>query len=246
MKYIFQIIAVVTPLLSALPSMAVELPKMPSEEEIRRQQTQNVSMPENVQIQLLLNKKREQSIKALKEITPADLSAANKSFPKVDVPARGIDIEAIANRINNVKKPEVDRKLSGVYVFVTLSMPKGSLDRVISDAAKAKNIIVVRGLIGNSLRETAKYISDIAAKREAAWEIDPTKFTKFGVTHAPTTVVVVGEQMTCDGGGADAAHKFYSVEGDVSLGYALEHIVKAKPDSQPMVEPYLRRLLAEK
>ncbi len=226
--------------------MAVELPKMPSEEEIRRQQSQNVPMPENAQIQLLQKKKREQSIKALKDITPVDIAAANKSFPKIDAPAQGIDIEAIANRINNGNKPDADKKLSGVYVFVTLSMPKGSLDRVISDSAKAKSIIVVRGLIGNSLRETAKYVGDMAAKREVACEIDPTKFTKFGVTHVPTTVVVVGEPMPCDGGCADAAPKFYSVEGDVSLSYALEHIAKVKPDSQPMVEPYLRRLLAEK
>lgn len=234
-----------TTLILAVQVMAADTFNMPTDAEIKRQQLRTAPMPDEVELQPILRIKKDQTQKAFENLTPIEMEAVSKAFPKIDAPVQSIDLEAIANRFNDLQKPHNSRKQSDVFVFVTMSMPRGSLDRIISDAEKARATIVVRGLVGGSIKSTAKYVTDMAGKRNVAFEIDPNKFTRFGVTHVPVTVLVVGDNIDCEGGCADSPPKFYSVEGDVSLGYALEHIAKLKPDSQAKIDPYLRRLMAK-
>ncbi|MHB8697656.1 MAG: type-F conjugative transfer system pilin assembly protein TrbC [Sulfuricaulis sp.] len=232
-------------LILALNVMADGTPNFPTDTDIKRQQLRAMPMPDDSELQSMMGGKQNETQKAFERITPAEMQSASKAFPKIDTPKQGADLEAIANRFNDLQKPKNSRTSSDVYVFVTMSMPTGSLDRIISDAEKARSTIVIRGLVGGSFKSTVKYIADLARKRNVAFEIDPNKFKLFGVNQAPTTVVVVGDSAASEGGCVGKPPKFYSVEGDVSLEYALEYIVDQRPDSQTKVDPYMRRLTGE-
>lgn len=169
--------------------------------------------------------------------------------PRVDAQRGGIDIEALARQ--KIQLPNSAAASSSgsapLRIFITLDMPRASLQLLSEQASRAGAMLVLRGLKSQSMRETLAVVRDLIGERNVAWVIDPEAFTRFGVSKAPTFVLALNDgsptdaQGGCSTGCATPA-AFVSVAGDVSLDYALEAMLRRRPEAAPRAEPILKRL----
>ena len=112
-----------------------------------------------------------------------------------------------------------------IFALASFSMPEQSLARVVRDSARAGAIVVLRGLVDGSLKETARAVSELVANAKSeGWRpqiiIDPRVFREFRVESAPVFVV------------APSAGPPALAAGDVSLDYALDFIVRENKASE--------------
>ncbi len=199
--------------------------------------------------------------------TPQDIDRALKAnpFPGADRigsqaiplpprvnPQRGaIDIEALAR--GKVHLPN-EGATSGtapplLRIFITLDMPRASLQLLTDQASRTGAVLVLRGLKSQSMRETVAIVRELIGERNVAWVIDPEAFTRFAVRQVPTFVLTLNDATGNDaegscGSGCVTPAGFVSVAGDVSLDYALEAIMRRRPEAAPRAEPILKRLRA--
>ena len=170
--------------------------------------------------------------------------------PRVEPQRGAIDIEALAR--GKVQSPNAGATSgaapTALRIFITLDMPRASLQLLTDQAARAGAVLVLRGLKSQSMRQTVAVVQELIGKRRVAWVIDPEAFTRFAVRQAPTFVLTLNDaasdaQRGCNAGCATPA-SFVSVAGDVSLDYALETIMRRQPQAAPRAEPLLKRLRA--
>jgi conjugal transfer pilus assembly protein TrbC len=132
----------------------------------------------------------------------------------------------------------------GLIVFISLTMPRPSLDRLLDQAARAGASVVLRGFAQGSLRRTVAEIQALIGQRALAVQIDPPAFDRFGITQVPSFVLVRdgARPADCSAGHCSAASDFLKTAGDVSLDYALRHMANAAPAFRDAVHPFLSRL----
>ena len=166
------------------------------------------------------------------------------AVPKVDTRTTPLDIEALAKAKRSLATRPT--KSAALRIFVTLAMPRPSLELLTEHAARTGAVLVLRGLQSQSMRETLRTVTELIGARTVAWVIDPEAFTRYGVVHAPAFVLDLRDAPAPDTQrctdhcpGPDA---FVSVAGDVSLDYALEAMVRHRPQAATVVEPMLKRL----
>ena len=197
--------------------------------------------------------------------TPQDIDRALKANPFPDAgrigsqpipqpprvnPQRGaIDIEAIAR--SKVQLPNAGGTSGAppvaLRIFITLDMPRASLQLLTDQASRADAVLVLRGLKSQSMRQTVAIVGELIGERNVAWVIDPEAFTRFAVRQAPTFVLTLNDATDNDkeggcGSGCVTPAGFASVAGDVSLDYALKTIMRRRPEATPRAEPILKRL----
>jgi conjugal transfer pilus assembly protein TrbC len=129
-----------------------------------------------------------------------------------------------------------------LLVFISLAMPEGSLRRLAADAPRAGAVLVLRGLEGGSMIKTAARIRKLGGAGKASIQIDPKAFLRFGIEQVPTMVLArdVAAASPCQERGCAAQEGFVAVAGDVTLAYALDHVVR----NAPRFAPEARRLRA--
>jgi len=150
-------------------------------------------------------------------------------------------------RKNAKAEGEGERSMAGLMVFVTLQMPRGSLQRLVDQAERSRATLVLRGLKGSSMKDTLAEVADLIGKRKVAWMIDPESFKRYGVTLAPTFVLVSPQTETgvgCAAGQCGAAPVFSKVVGDVSTSFALQTIERGDPAFKAQAMAYRSRLEA--
>ena len=132
----------------------------------------------------------------------------------------------------------------GLLVFVSLSMPRPTLQRLVDQAARAKASIVLRGFANGSLRDTVAQVQGLIGSRQVAVQIDPQAFDRFAVTRVPTFVLVRDgtHPVACASGSCAPADSFLRASGDVSLDYALEHMRRSAPGFGPPADIFLKRI----
>ena len=132
----------------------------------------------------------------------------------------------------------------GLLVFVSLSMPRPTLQRLVDQAARAKASIVLRGFANGSLRDTVAQVQGLIGSRQVAVQIDPLAFDRFAVTRVPTFVLVRDgtRPVACASGSCAPADSFLRTSGDVSLDYALEHMRRSAPGFGPPADTFLKRI----
>jgi conjugal transfer pilus assembly protein TrbC len=173
-------------------------------------------------------------------------------LPRIDaLPLqRGIDAGALAAQYEAIRQPPNpagERPTSGLLVFVTLQMPRVSLQRLVEQAERARATLVLRGLMNRSMKATLAEVAELIGKRKVAWIIDPESFRRYGVALAPTFVLVApqgGFAAGCGSGQCVADPAYSSVAGDVSTAYALQLIEQGDPAFKPQALAYRRRLEA--
>lgn len=166
--------------------------------------------------------------------------------PRLDLKREGIDIEALVRgapaRLGVAPASGTDAPR--LRIFITLDMPRASLQLLVDQASRGGATLVLRGLKSQSMRQTLEAVSEFIGQRNVAWVIDPEAYTRFGVRMAPTFVLALGDEDAQGGciGSCTAPHGFVSVAGDVSVDYALDTMVRRRPESAPRAEPILKRL----
>jgi conjugal transfer pilus assembly protein TrbC len=183
-----------------------------------------------------------------------------RSIPRIAPDAATIDIAAMARQGAALTTPPPPANgTSALRIFITLDMPRGSLQRLVDQAARTGATLVMRGLKAQSMRQTLAAVGELIETRRVSWVIDPDAFTRFQVSAAPTFVLTLADEAVpgtpgfgpvpelprCAGAGCasptpEAA--FLSVSGDVSLDYALGAMLRASPEAAPRANAILQRL----
>ena len=168
--------------------------------------------------------------------------------PRVNLPstAAPTDIEALARAGARLGSPSAQATAaSPLRIFITLEMPRASLQLLTDQAARSGAVLVLRGLKANSMRETLAAVSSLIGERQVAWVIDPEAFTRHRIERAPTFVLSLDDRAdTATSCGTDCRTPpaFVSVSGDVSLDHALDTLARERPEARPLVAPLLARL----
>jgi conjugal transfer pilus assembly protein TrbC len=170
------------------------------------------------------------------------------AVPRIAPGTPTMDIEAIARRHIEIKgQSDVSPASPSLRIFVSLSMPQSSLRLLTMQAERAQATLVLRGLKADSMKQTLEAVQALIGERKVNWQIDPEAYARYSVRHAPTFVLTkTGNEKDTNAGTCGAAcitaSSFYSVAGDVSLGYALDTLVRRYPDAQREASPFLKRL----
>ena len=168
--------------------------------------------------------------------------------PRVNLPstAARTDIEALARAGARLGSPSAQpTAASPLRIFITLEMPRASLQLLTDQAARSGAVLVLRGLKANSMRETLAAVSSLIGERQVAWVIEPEAFARHRIERAPTFVLSLDERAdTATSCGTDCRTPpaFVSVSGDVSLDHALDTLARQRPEARPLVAPLLARL----
>lgn len=104
-----------------------------------------------------------------------------------------------------------------LFYFFSFSMPRSSLREAARESAAGGAVMVLRGLSGEDIGETASRISGLIGKTGAEVWIDPVLFECFSVGAVPQLVLAYGYLPGADCEGLTHVR----VSGDVSLPYAL-------------------------
>ena len=159
-----------------------------------------------------------------------------------------IDLETLARgyaaQSNAMTQAQGLTSGSGLFVFVSLSMPRPTLQRLIDQAARAQASIVIRGFANGSLRDTVAQIQGLIGSRQVAVQIDPLAFDRFAIARVPSFVLVRDgtRPVSCAIGSCAPADSFLRISGDVSLDYALEHMQRSAPGFGPAIALFLKRI----
>lgn len=131
-----------------------------------------------------------------------------------------------------------------LLVFISLSMPEATLQRLIRQAAQAQATLLVRGLVNDSLRDTVGRMQALIGTQRVAAQIDPQAFERHAVTRVPSFALAREPSITttCQSAGCLPAADYALVAGDVSLDYALTHMAQTAPNFSRDARFFLQRL----
>ena len=111
-----------------------------------------------------------------------------------------------------------------ILAFASLAMPEASLRAYIDQAAKAGAVVVLRGFVNGSLRDTVAAVRRLLGQANAGGlAIDPTLYRRFAVARVPVVVALDRPPPPCrvrhcDG---EPVPDHDRVAGDVTLYRAL-------------------------
>ncbi len=170
--------------------------------------------------------------------TPLPAASAS-TFPRIETPPRsGVDVEAIAQRYD---QRAANRQSEELLIFASFSMPPESLRRLVRQASQVGGSVVLRGLKGNSLKETAAAIQALG-EGTGHVTVHPKAFTQYRIDAVPTVVLARPEShQQLDPQGCALPGTYVAIAGDVSLPYALRAIHQQAPDFQAQALRYLRQ-----
>lgn len=165
--------------------------------------------------------------------------------PKTNAP---IDLEALAKgysaQSDAMAQAQGFATGPGLFVFISLSMPQATLQRLIDQATRAQASVFIRGFTGGSLRTTVAQVQGLIGQRQIAIQIDPLAFDRFAIERVPSFVLVRDgtRPVSCASGTCAPPEAFLRTTGDVSLDYALEHMQRRAPQFARDAAGFLRRI----
>jgi conjugal transfer pilus assembly protein TrbC len=218
--------------------------RQPTDEEVERAK-QQYRQPTDAEIEAARKKYGTPSAAAL------DRAAVSQSAVNVDAipqPKGRVDVEGLARAFEANRSAFEGAPLATdgptLLVFVTLAMPEATLRLLVEQAARARAVLVLRGLKSSSIRQTTARVQQLLGESVAQFSIDPQAFDRFGVHSAPTFVLLRAGAVAsdCAAGACVAPDGFASIVGDVSIDYALRAIAQRSPRFKTEAELLLRRI----
>jgi conjugal transfer pilus assembly protein TrbC len=145
------------------------------------------------------------------------------------VQGRAVDLAAVARGFDATGAAAAAQALAQgpqLLVFVSLSMPEGSLRRLVDQAEQVRARLILRGLKDGSMVKTAAAVRQLLGNRKASIQIDPQAFDRFGVNQVPTFVLLKDgtQAQRCADTSCVPPASFAEVAGDATIEYALEWI----------------------
>jgi type-F conjugative transfer system pilin assembly protein TrbC len=155
----------------------------------------------------------------------------------------GVDLAEIAQQFEGMQAAaKVQKPARDLLVFVSSSMPIETLVLLGRQSKMAGAIMVFRGLRKGlekgSAMDMQMFLRPIVDTR-ATIQIDPESFTKYQVEVVPT--FVLANRSDACGEGVCAAEAS-SVEGDVSLDFALHRLARQGGDVESLATEYLQKM----
>jgi conjugal transfer pilus assembly protein TrbC len=130
-----------------------------------------------------------------------------------------------------------------LMIFVSFSMPKEALERIVLQSEKSGAVLVLRGLKGNSLTRMGEELASLVGKRNVTAIIHPPAFKQFKVTQVPALVLARPSQATKIGeDGCASPASFIKIDGDVSQDYAFDLIERQSPAWADAARRYASKL----
>lgn len=134
---------------------------------------------------------------------------------------------------------DLTKASADIYYFFSFSMPDSAIEAVINEANEKGAVMVLVGLVNDTMQDTAKKLLEIHKKQDMPVIIDPTLFTNFAVDRVPAIIKKEGD-------------KIWRVNG-VSLKYALDKFVQGEPQdfgtlgsTYPIMEKNMLDLIYER
>ncbi|WP_245965979.1 type-F conjugative transfer system pilin assembly protein TrbC [Pseudorhodoferax soli] len=181
------------------------------------------------------------------------LAGASTSGPRIDALPQPLvkpsfDLEAIArgyaSQSQEHSSPPAQQRGPGLIIFVSLAMPRLTLERLLDQATRAGASVVLRGFAEGSLRKTVTQLQELIGNRPVGVQVDPPAFDRFAITRVPSFVLVRDgtRPKPCEEGSCAPPEDFLQVAGDVSLDYALTHMQRSSPSFKAETTVFLDRL----
>lgn len=171
------------------------------------------------------------------------------SVPKTDAlpkpVAKGPGISQIAESYRHASphRAAMPSDIPELMVFVSFSMPKEALERIVAQSEKSGAVLVLRGLKGNSLSRMGEELAALVGKRNVTAIIHPPAFKQFKVAQVPVLVIARPAHATKIGeDGCAAPASYIKVDGDVGQDYALDLIERQAPTWAEAARHYSARL----
>jgi len=168
--------------------------------EIKQITNQTVQKIQQIEVQ------ENQYLKNLKNIKP-DYASIQDMMPHVD-------LQPLQNSNHKIKQP-----INQLLIFISASLPRQSLINYANSARKSGAVLVLRGLINNSMKQTAKFIHNLSKQGTYAI-IDPISYRNFNITQVPT-IVLISDDHQCQYGKCTFTPRHDRITGNITLNYTL-------------------------
>ncbi len=120
-------------------------------------------------------------------------------------PTKGQKLKAQPAIGKTIFSPSQGSSQGKIFVFISLSMPKASLKSLAREAERYRAVLILRGLVNDSFKDTAKALQSL----DLVVEINPEAFTRYNVQQVPTFIQI-------DPKGQEIAR----LQGNVTLPFA--------------------------
>ncbi|MFU7500769.1 MAG: type-F conjugative transfer system pilin assembly protein TrbC [Candidatus Tisiphia sp.] len=121
------------------------------------------------------------------------------------------------------------RQFTGLYVFVSSSMPKPLLQSYLREASKYGGVLVFKGLPGGSFKELTKLVLELTSEQDkrqelaSSMQIDDEAYERFEIVSVPT--IVLSQTDDYDPTKVSVL-KFDKMVGNVGVKYALTEFAR--------------------
>ena len=116
-----------------------------------------------------------------------------------------------------------------LLVFVSFSMPREGLLRIVEQSEKTGAKMVFRGMAGDKLTSMSRRVADILGGHRVEALIHPQAFTQFKVDRVPALVLAKSNTGNHLDNGCVQAGGYIKVTVDVGQDYALDLIERTSP-----------------
>jgi len=174
----------------------------------------------------------ERSNRILKEVTERVVNQYRAPAPRLDnLPQTAVKVSpaAMAEQFRQspiTNQPSVAPEL---MIFVSFSMPRESLLRIVEQSERTGARLIFRGFTGDKLTDMSKRIADLLGKHRVEAVVHPPAFTQFKVNQVPALVISQSDAGNQLDNGCAQTERYVKVTGDVSQDYALDYIERTSP-----------------
>lgn len=201
-----------------------------------------------------LDKAVDRAQSAISRVITSEVSVPNQRIVP-ELPDQGMkvvvpnsnDPVAVAEMMQ--QKPELKSfnpnlaKSGQLAVFVSMSMPESSLKRIALETARVGGVMVFRGFINESLKDTVNATKQFA-NLGVEIQINPELFAAYEVKQVPTFVLASDHDTKTGCSKEQACSGFIKLQGDASLIAIFEAMSddKSAPDLAKLAQAKLGKL----
>jgi len=173
----------------------------------------------------------ERSNRIIKEINESVVNQYRAPAPNISALPRPATTANPADLARQFRQQPIQTKpaIPEMMIFVSFSMPRGSLLRIVEQSERTGARLIFRGFYGDKMTDMAAHIGALLGKHRVEAVIHPPAFTQFKVNQVPALVLAqpdAGDQLDS---GCAQPERYVKVTGDVSQDYALEYIERTSP-----------------
>jgi conjugal transfer pilus assembly protein TrbC len=236
------LVPIVAPLLTALLTTTVQAQAITSADERRAAHAQPQITDADIEAA-----RRRHAVPALVPTAPSPRTdrILIEALPQPQTSAP-LNLERIAEGLGQATGPAQPFSLEGprLLIFISLSMPVPTLQRLIDQAERAQAILLLRGMDQASLVKTVARVRQLIGTRRVDLRIDPEAFDLHQVNLVPSFVLTwtSPKPSGCSGNTCRGLPDHLKLAGDVSLDHALSHFSRASSPHRDAAALYLKRL----